>query len=159
MNKDRNAMSNASEELADLMEKFQARAELLVAQFQVEATAIAWRIAAEQLSSEMPSIVASGSLSWEGKPALKAEMTVKSHRINVKNIIRGNGKIGPVRNGVSNSQKILDVLSKDGPMVMSELSKRIPGPSNATLRGLLSKMKSERKVHKNDLSMWTLPFQ
>jgi len=150
-------MSNASEELADLMEKFQARAELLVAQFQVEATAIAWKIAAEQLSKEMPSIVASGSLSWEGKPAHKAEIAVESPRINVKSIIKGNGKIRPVKNGVSNSQKILNVLGKDGPMVMSELAKRIPGPSNATLRGLLSKMKSERKVHKDGLSMWTLP--
>jgi len=157
MNNDSNVMSNASRELADLMERFQAQAEILVTQFQVEATAIAWKIAAEQLNSELPSIVASSSLSWNGKSARKTELTVKSPDINTKSIIKGNGKIRPVKNGVSNSQKILNVLGRDGPMVMSELAKRIPGPSNATLRGLLSKMKSERKVHKNDLSMWTLP--
>lgn len=147
---------SAARELAELIEKFQARAEVLVTQFHVEATAIAWKIAAEQLNRDMPAVVASGSMSWSGKPARRAEMIINSPRVNVKGIIKGGGKIKPTRNGVSNSQKIIGALGKEGPMTTGEMAKHVPGASNATLRGLLSKMKSEKKVAKTELGMWAL---
>jgi hypothetical protein len=61
-------MSNAIQEVDDLMRVFSARIAILMDLFTVEATALAWKLAAEAMRAELPKQTVVGSLSWKGRP-------------------------------------------------------------------------------------------
>lgn len=61
-------MSDAFQEAGDMLNDLTRRISVLMDLFTVEATALAWKLAAEVMVAELPRQLAVGSLSWKGRP-------------------------------------------------------------------------------------------
>jgi hypothetical protein len=61
-------MTDVAAEAGEMMQDFLNRITVLKNVFEVQLTALAWKLAAEVMKAEMPTTFAVGSLSWKNKP-------------------------------------------------------------------------------------------
>jgi hypothetical protein len=87
-----------TDEAQALLNKYTAQMTAVMEAFRIEATALAWKIAADLVAKNLPERVAVGSLSYNGK---KTEMVIpapKKHKAKPEaKVIKGSGTIQPKR--------------------------------------------------------------
>jgi len=110
-----------NDEVNQLLTKYQAHMQAVMEAFRIEATALAWKMAAQIMSDMLPQTVAIGTLSYDGKetkvavPTVDAEVSKPEPKAKV---IKGSGKIKPAKPAAkpkTTAEKYGDLLaSKEG---------------------------------------------
>lgn len=75
-----------------LLNKYTAQMQALMESFRIEATALAWQIAAKLVAEALPERIAVGTLSYDGKQTKAVMSAPKKHKPQTK-VIKGSGKI------------------------------------------------------------------
>lgn len=89
-----------NEEAQALLDKYTAQMQAVMESFRIEATALAWKIAADLVAKTLPERVAVGTLSYNGKKTKMVMAATKTVPYTPKyhdRVIKGSGKITPKR--------------------------------------------------------------